>query len=53
MTRTQILENLTLPHNDKDNETDTILQTQLTKTFAEKRQPNFKSLQNLIKIDIN
>ena len=38
------LENLTLPKNYKANESDKILQTQLTRTFAEKRQADFGNL---------
>jgi hemerythrin-like domain-containing protein len=45
-TRTQILENLTLIKNDKANETEIILQTQLTRTFAKRNRTNFESLQN-------
>ena len=45
-TRTQILKNLTLSKNDKAKETEIILQTQLTRTFATKRQANFESLPN-------
>ncbi len=36
-TRTKILENLTLLENRKANEAKPVLQTQLTKTIAEKR----------------
>jgi len=45
-TKKQILENLTLPKNDKAKEAEIILQTQLVRTFATKRQANFESLQN-------
>ena len=45
-TKTQILENLTSPKDNNANETEIILQTQLARTFAEKRQANFKDLQN-------
>jgi len=40
------LENLTLPKNDKAKETETILQIQLTRTFARKRQASFENLQS-------
>jgi hypothetical protein len=43
------LENLTLPKNDKAKETEIILQTQLTRTFARKRQANFESLPNQLR----
>ena len=42
-TETQILENLILPKDNNANETDKILQTQLTRTFAEKRQADFRN----------
>jgi chromosome segregation ATPase len=45
-TRLRVLENLTLPENNKANEAETILQTQLTRTFAEKRQADFENLHN-------
>ena len=45
-TRMIILENLILPKIDKANEANKILQTQLTRTFAEKRQADFENLQN-------
>ena len=45
-TRTKILENLTLLENRKANEAKPILQTQLARTFAEKRQADFENLQN-------
>jgi hypothetical protein len=40
------LENLTLPKNDNAKETEIILETQLARTFATKRQANFENLQN-------
>jgi len=45
-TRTLILENLTLPKNDNANESDKILQTQLTRTFAKRKHADFESLHN-------
>ena len=42
-TETQILENLILQKNDNANEANKILQTQLTRTFAEKRQADFRN----------
>ena len=45
-TRTQILENLTLPKSDNAKENEIILQTQLTWNFAIKRHADFESLQN-------
>ena len=42
-TETQILENLILPKDNNANETNKILQTQLTRTFAEKRQADFRN----------
>jgi hypothetical protein len=38
------LENLTQPKDNNDNEREIILQTQLTRIFAEKRQANFENL---------
>jgi hypothetical protein len=38
------LENLILPKDNNANETNKILQTQLTRTFAEKRQADFENL---------
>ena len=46
LTRTLILENLTLPKNDNAKENEIILQTQLTWNFAIKRHADFESLQN-------
>ena len=46
LTRTLILENLTLPKNGNANESDKILQTQLTRNLAIKRYADFESLQN-------
>jgi hypothetical protein len=43
-TGTKILENLTQPKDNNDNESEIILQTQLTRTFAEKRQTDFENL---------
>jgi hypothetical protein len=43
------LENLTSPKNDKAKETEIILQTQLTRTFARKRQVNFENLLNQLR----
>jgi len=40
------LENLTQPKDNNANENERILQTQLTRTFAEKRQADFENLQN-------
>jgi hypothetical protein len=45
-TRTEVLEKPTQPKNDNANEANKILQTQLTRTFAEKRQADFENLQN-------
>ena len=45
-TRTQILKNSTLPKNDNANETDKILQTQLTRNFAKRKRADFENLQN-------
>jgi hypothetical protein len=42
----QILENLTQPKDNNANEANKILQTQFTRTFAEKRQADFENLQN-------
>jgi len=42
-TRTKILENLTLLENRKANEAKPILQTQLARTFAEKRHVSINS----------
>ena len=44
--RTKILENLTLPKKDNAKENEIILQTQLTRTFAKKRQADFENLQS-------
>jgi hypothetical protein len=43
-TRAKILENLPQPKDNKANEAKKILQTQLTRTFAEKTQANFENL---------
>ena len=42
-TRTKILEKPTQPKNNNANETNKISQTQLTRTFAEKRQADFRN----------
>jgi hypothetical protein len=40
------LENLTLTKNDNANETEIILQTQFTKTFAKKNKPILETCKN-------
>jgi hypothetical protein len=40
------LENLTQPKDNNANETEIVLQTQLTRNFAKRKQADFENLQN-------
>jgi hypothetical protein len=48
-TQTPILQNLTLTKTDNANATDEVLQTQLTRNFADKSHADFESLQNRLR----